>query len=201
MSFEWLTPYHVMVEGGDSGLQPMSELCKYDPSFSVPDMQARVSNLTVQLLFGFGDGDMAPLKPYVTEELLQEFQRQAAEFAEQGRKLNVVRPAILRTEMLGFELGKGEARVHVRTQTRAVLYVTDRNGNVVDGNSTSETFESRTWVFVRGIDEKTGRVLRIDSQHCPNCGAPVNVYMSARCSHCGTLVPVAHFKWTACAVY
>ena len=149
MALNWMTPYHVMAEGGDEGLRPMSELCNYDPSFSVPDMQARVSNLTIQLLFGFGDGDMTPLKPYVTEDLLEEFRRQAAEWAKNGRTLNVVRPVVLRTEMLGFEIENGEAYVHVRTQTRAVLYATDPRGKVVEGSPSEETFESRTWIFAR----------------------------------------------------
>ena len=162
MALNWMTPYHVMAEGGDEGLRPMSELCNYDPSFSVPDMQARVSNLTIQLLFGFGDGDMTPLKPYVTEDLLEEFRRQAAEWAKNGRTLNVVRPVVLRTEMLGFEIENGEAYVHVRTQTRAVLYATDPRGKVVEGSRERlQAFEGTVIAKRNGSSRETFTVRRV----------------------------------------
>ncbi len=198
MAFQWERPYHVMDDEQDSRLRPMSEFNWIDPGFSVPDLQARVSNLTVQLMFGFSDGDLEPLKPYVTESLLKEFRRQAEAYSKDGRMLNVIRPAVLRTEILGFEILKEEARVHVRTQTRVIMYVTDRSGRVVEGDRNREIFDSKTWVFTRGLDEKTGQVLSVESQHCPACGSPVDAYSSAKCPRCGSLVPLARFGWIAC---
>ena len=201
MAFGWLKRYHVMKSGGESGLRPMSEFSRIDPGFSVPDLQARVSNLAIQKMFGLSDGDMEPLKPYVTEPLLKELQQRGLKYKKESKMLNVIRPAVLRTEILGFQVAGEEARVHVRIQTRAVLYVTDQSGRVVDGDRNREVFESETWVFSRGIDQKTGHVSAVESSHCPACGSPVNAYSSARCPRCGALVPVERFGWKACQLY
>ena len=201
MSFQWMTPYHVIEDRADSSLQPMSEFCRIDPDFSVPDLQSRVSNLMIQLMFGMADGNLKPLKPYMSDSLLKDFTAQAEAYARDGRKLHVIRPSVLRTEVLGYRLVGDEARVRIRIQTRSVMYTTDQSGRVIGGSDHDEYFEDRIWEFARALDVQTGHIKKVDSQHCPSCGAPMNVYRSAVCSHCGSLVRADHFAWSACAVY
>lgn len=197
----WFTPYHVMDEGGGSGLRPMSEYSRRDPGFSVPMLQGRVSNLYIQWMYGLSDGDMEPLKPYVTEELYRHFCSQAASVRDAGLTLHLERPAVLRTEILGWRALPGEDRISVRLQTRAVVYILDSRGKLTDGSRDSETFESRIWEFRRASGEVTGHDAGVISMHCPGCGAPIDVLDSARCPFCGKLVRARHFDWKACAVY
>ncbi len=193
-------PYHVMDSSQDSGLSPMSQYSKRDPGFSVPSMQARVSNLCIQLMFGLCDGDMDPLKPYVTDKLLRHFQDQAAAIAKQGHELHIERPCVLRTEILGYQVLPGEDRIHVRVQTRTVQYVTDAHGKIVSGNRRNEEFASAIWVFTRPTGEETQHPEGVVSDHCPSCGAPVNLYASAKCPYCGYLKAVQQFNWLACSI-
>ncbi len=193
-------PYHTMVEGEDATLSPMSQYSSRDPWFSVPSMQSRVSNLCIQLMFGLCDGDMEPLEPYVTPELLRHFTDQAEALRRSGQQMHVERPCVLRSEILGFRALPGEDHVHVRCQTRCVQYVTDSRGRVISGDRSREEFSAAVWVFSRPVDEKTERNQDFRSWHCPGCGAAFNVYTSAKCPYCGRLVPVRQFNWIANAI-
>ena len=197
----WFTPYHVMESGGDEGLTPMSEYSRRDPGFSVPAMQARVSNLYVQWMYGLCDGDMEPLKPYVTEGLYRHFTEQARSFRDKEQTFNIARPAVLRTEILGFRVLPGEDRIPVRLQTRAVCFVTDSRGKLVEGDRNAEVFDSKIWEFRRAAGGQTGRDTGIVSAHCPGCGAPVDLLTSAKCPFCGKLIKARHFDWIACAIW
>ena len=197
----WFTPYHVMDEGGGENLRPMSEYSRRDPGFSVPMLQSRVSNLYVQWMYGLSDGDMEPLRPYVTDTLYDHFCSQARAIREAGHTLHLERPAVLRTEILGYQALPQEDRIHVRLQTRAVIYTLDAKGNLVEGDRSAETFESRIWEFSRPAGDSTGHDTGVVSMHCPGCGAPVDVLDSAKCPFCGKLVRARHFNWKACAVY
>ena len=194
------TPFHTMAEDEDPSLTPMSQYSSRDRSFSVPAVQSRVSNLCIQLMFGLCDGDMEPLKPYVTDSLFNHFKTMADQWKQSGNTLHIERPAVLRTEILGFRVLPNEDHIHVRCQIRAIQYVTDCRGRLVSGDRSKEVFVSAVWVFARETGKITQRESGLVSVQCPSCGVPINVYDSARCPHCGALTPVKLFNWMACAI-
>lgn len=198
--FHWLMPRSRKTHPKEAGLRPIEELARQDPHFDVGDLQARLSNLTIQLLYGRCDGNMEPLRPYVTLALYDDLSRKARQYMDQGRRLNIIRPCVLRCEALGYRTDADEIRILFRVQTRMVRYVTNDNRKIVEGSRSKEIFELKTWELSRSAGVKTEAEPELDDTPCPACGSPVNTYASAICPCCGTAVRVERYDWTICSI-
>jgi len=198
--FHWLIPRSHKANAKEEGLRPLEELTRQDPHFDVSDLQARLSNLTIQLLYGRCDGNMEPLRPYFTPALYDALAGKARQYIDKGQRLNIVRPCVLRCEALGYRLAGDELRILFRVQTRMVRYVTNARRDIVQGSRSKEIFELKTWELSRPAGIRTEADPALDDTPCPSCGAPVNTYASAVCPRCGTAVRVERYEWTICSI-
>lgn len=198
--FHRLIPRFMRHHKKEAGLRPLAELRQLDSHFDEGDLQARLSNLTLQMLQCRCTGSMEPLQPYVTPALYEELTRKARQYPEKGQRLHIVRPCVLRCEALGYRTVGDEHRVLFRVQTRMGRYVTDKDRQIVAGSRRKELFEVKTWELSRPAAARTEPSPDVDTTSCPACGSPVNPYESAICPRCGTAVPVERYAWTICAI-
>ena len=198
--FHWLIPKSRRVSRKEDGLRPLAELTKKDCYFDAGDLQARISNLTIQLLYGLCDGNMAPLQPYVTPALYQRLTRDARRYLDRQQRLNIVRPCVLRCEALGYKQIEDDIRIIFRVQTRMTRYVTNERREIVQGHRRNEIFELKTWELCRSSSIKTEAPPELDDTPCPSCGGPVNTYASAICPRCGTAVRMERYEWIVSSI-
>ena len=184
-----------------SKLMPMSEYAKLDPNFSESDLKERLSNIYVQMQNGCTARNIEALRPYFTDALYQQFDRQIKELIATHRINRVERIAVLDVNLRGWFQEGGDDHLVTELKTRITDYVVDEDtGKVVSGSSTAEKFMTYEWDLSRPTGTITEKQEAVTERHCPNCGAPLSVNESAKCPYCDSVITFKDHDWTIYAV-
>ena len=171
-------------------------IAELDPGFSVSQMQTKLNNLYVQLQKCWSQKDLTPLRPYLTDELYNQTERQLEEIVKANQTPHVERISVLGDEIRGYFQRDGMDHIIAELTTRITTYTTDdETGEVVRGNPNLEKFMTYEWDLCRTSGAKTGEADSISVVNCPNCGAPVNINKSARCPYCDSVITLDEHDW------
>lgn len=181
----------------DSELKSMSDyIASVDPGFSVSDMQTKLSNLYVQLQDNWCAKDISPLRPYLTDELYNQSERQLDQIRKANQTPHIVRIAVLGVNVRGWFNRDGMDHLIVELNTRITTYTTDdASGNIVRGDMNAEKFMTYEWDVARTEGQKTGEAKPMQAINCPNCGAPITINKSAKCPYCETVITLDEHDW------
>lgn len=184
-----------------SVLKPVKDYLAIDPNFDEAAMKEKLANLYVQMQNCWTDGDIESLRPYFSDALFTQMERQLAQMKRAGRTNYVERIAVLGTELLGFRRVGDSDVMTAQLRTRIVDYTTDANGKVISGSQTKEKFMTYEWDLSRSVNSATAEgedgVKRVT---CPSCGAPLDVNASARCPYCGSVLQSGDHDWVLTAI-
>ncbi len=185
----------------DSKLTPMDEYARLDPRFSASDLREKLSNVYVQMQNGCTARDIEPLRPYFTDALYQQFDRQIRGL-KANRQINYVeRIAVLDVNLRGWFQEGGDDHLVAELKTRITDYtVNEDTGALVSGSKTAEKFMTYEWDLSRPTGTVTEAAGETTQRHCPNCGAPLSVNESARCPYCDSVITFQDHDWTIYAV-
>ncbi len=184
-----------------SKLLPMSEYAKLDPNFSESDMREKLSNIYVQMQNGCTARNIESLRPYFTDALYQQFDRQIKSLVASHRINRVDRIAVLDVTLRGWFQEGGDDHLVAALKTRITDYIVDEEtGKVVSGSDTAEKFMTYEWDLSRPTGAVTELAGEVTERHCPNCGAPLSVNESAKCPYCDTVLTFKDHDWTIYAV-
>ena len=184
-----------------SKLMPMSEYAKLDPNFSESDLREKLSNVYVQMQNGCTARNIESLRPYFTDALYQQFDRQIKSLIASRRINRVDRIAVLDVTLRGFFQEGGDDHLVALLKTRITDYIVDEDtGKLVSGSDTAEKFMTYEWDLSRPTGTVTEAAGAVTERHCPNCGAPLSVNESAKCPYCDTVLTFKDHDWTSYAV-
>ena len=185
----------------DSKLRPLSEYAKLDPNFSAADLQEKLANVYVQMQNGCTDRNIESLRPYFTDALYQQFDRQIKALLANRQINHVDRIAVLDVNLRGFFQEGGDDHLVAELKTRITDYtVNEDTGAVVSGSKTAEKFMTYEWDLSRPTGTITEPEGEATQRHCPNCGAPLSVNESAKCPYCDAVITFKDHDWTIYAV-
>ncbi|HYU30640.1 MAG TPA: TIM44-like domain-containing protein [Thermoanaerobaculia bacterium] len=170
-----------------------ADLLQDDPASTDDALAARVRLVYDQLNAAWTAMDLAPVRPYVSDQLfdylqywIESYRRQGLRNVLEGMRLTELKMAkVVRDrwyDAVTFRIwGTGrDSTVRVAT------------GDVVAGNPRSDRYYSEYWTFVRGAGVRGAP--RADKS-CPNCGAPLATNMAGECTYCGAKVTTGEFDW------
>ena len=182
---------------GSAELKPIADFRKVDPGFSPESLKEQLSNRYVQFQNAWQDKDLSILRPYLTDTLYAQMDRQLENNYRKTHQTNrVERIAVLDVRLMGWKQSAGEDQIIARLKTRIVDYVVDdATGNVVRGSNTVEKFMEYEWTLTRAAGVITGETDGLTVHNCPNCGAVLNINQTARCEYCGSVVTVQAHDW------
>ena len=184
-----------------SKLQPMSEYAQLDPNFSESDLVKKLSNIYVQMQNGCTARNIESLRPYFTDALYQQFDRQIKSLVASHRINRVDRIAVLDVVLRGWFQEGGDDHLVALLKTRITDYIVDEDtGKVISGSDTAEKFMTYEWDLSRPTGTVTEQAGEVTERHCPNCGAPLSVNESAKCPYCDTVLTFQDHDWTIYAV-
>ena len=184
-----------------SKLMPMSEYAKLDPNFSESDLREKLSNVYVQMQNGCTARNIESLRPYFTDALYQQFDRQIKSLISSRRINRVDRIAVLDVTLRGYFQEGGDDHLVALLKTRITDYIVDEDtGKVISGSDTAEKFMTYEWDLSGPTGTLTEAAGETTQRHCPNCGAPLSVNESAKCPYCGSVITFADHDWTIYAV-
>lgn len=185
----------------ESQLRPISELVALDPNFDEAAFVEKMSNLYVQMQNCCTAKNMEPLRPYFTDALYAQFDRQL-EAMRQARRTNYVeRIAVLGIALRGFMQRNGEDHIIAEVRTRIVDYtLDDTTGSLVSGDMNREKFMVYEWDISRASGMKTQDADEMSRVNCPGCGAPLSINTTAECPYCGSIVTLDKHDWAINAI-
>jgi len=185
----------------DSKLTPLSEYGRLDPNFSASDLRERLSNIYVQMQNGCTARNIEALRPYFTDALYQQFDRQIKSLIANRQINHVDRISVLDVNLRGFFQEGGDDHLVAELKTRITDYtVNEDTGALISGSKTAEKFMTYEWDLSRPSGTETEAAGQTTQRHCPNCGAPLSVNESAKCPYCDTVITFADHDWTIYAV-
>jgi len=174
---------------GQPQLRGMNEYLAIDPQFDSAAMTQKISNLYVQMQNCWQDKDLEPLRPYFTDTLFTQYDRQADAMRAGGRTNYVERIAVMDVTLQGFYQSGGADFIVARLQTRIVDYtLNDADGTLVSGDRNKEKFMTYEWTLSRPSGKTSGSQSGMKDSKCPNCGAPLDINQSARCPYCDSVI-------------
>ena len=185
----------------DSRLQPLGDLAVTDPSFDANAMQEKISNLYVQMQNCWTDKNIESLRPYFTDALFTQMERQLNGLENQGLTNYVDRIAVLGVNLRGFYRQGDKEHLIVELRTRIVDYtVQDSNNKLISGDRNREKFMTYEWDMCRTAGSVTSKEGVMHSVSCPGCGAPLSINTTAKCPYCGRVVTLDEHDWALCAI-
>ena len=185
----------------DSRLQPLGDLTITDPSFDANAMQEKISNLYVQMQNCWTDKNIESLRPYFTDALFTQMERQLNGLKNQGLTNYVDRIAVLGVNLRGFYKQGDKEHLIVELRTRIVDYtVQDSNNKLISGDRNREKFMTYEWDMCRTAGSVTSKEGVMHSVSCPGCGAPLSINTTAKCPYCGRVVTLDEHDWALCAI-
>lgn len=185
----------------DSRLRPLAEYSALDGAFDGAALSEKLSNLYVQMQNAWTARDIEPVRPWFTDALWSQMDRQVQFLREKGRTNYVERIAVLGVDLRGFFQADGDDHLIAELRTRIVDYtLDDKTGKLVSGDQRREKFMTYEWELVR----PTGTATRAEGEmtviNCPNCGAPVSMNQSAKCPYCGSVIELQAHDWALSAI-
>lgn len=185
----------------DSRLQPLGDLTITDPNFDANAMQEKISNLYVQMQNCWTDKNIESLRPYFTDALFTQMERQLNGLENQGLTNYVDRIAVLGVNLRGFYKQGDKEHLIVELRTRIVDYtVQDSNNKLISGDRNREKFMTYEWDMCRTAGSVTSKEGVMHSVSCPGCGAPLSINTTAKCPYCGRVVTLDEHDWALCAI-
>lgn len=179
-----------------SDLRNVSEYNSIDPNFSAADMTEKISNLYVRFQNCWTAKDIDPLRPYLTDAMFAQMDRQLDGYRQRKETNRVERISVLGVRLLGWKQENGKDVMIARLDTRIVDYVVDdRTGAILRGSSKTEKFMTYEWSLVRTTGVVTGTIKGTSGQTCPYCGAHVDINHSAVCEYCNSVLTTDSFDW------
>ncbi len=171
------------------------KLLGQDPNFSEPVFLDKVQTafFLVQKAWMKRNQDLA--RAVMSEALYRRHKMQTDELLQKGRTNVLENIVIGGTKIVKIISENDYDAITVRIRASMSDYmVDDKTGQVVDGHKEPRPF-TEYWAFVRRYDKKTQKPSEAKAYICQNCGAPLEINESGKCSYCGTLSTAAAFDW------
>ena len=181
-----------------SDLRNVSEYNSIDPNFSAADMTEKISNLYVRFQNCWTAKDIDPLRPYLTDAMFAQMDRQLDGYRQRKETNRVERISVLGVRLLGWKQENGKDVMIARLDTRIVdtdYTVNDGTQQIVRGSRDQEKFMTYEWSLVRTTGVVTGTIKGTSGQTCPYCGAHVDINHSAVCEYCNSVLTTDSFDW------
>jgi hypothetical protein len=170
----------------------LKELVGRDPGSTPDAIWARIALVFAELQRGWSARDLAPIRPYVSDNLFQYFGYWIDLYRE-TRARNVTENArVVRIELANVLSDAFYDAVTVRLFATGLDYTLADDGRLLSGDRSRERPYSEYWTLIRGSATR-GRPRA--EPVCPNCGAPLKIAMGGNCEYCQARVVSGDFDW------
>lgn len=145
------------VDEGSPAAEALAAMKGVDPSFSVTDFLQGARGAYEMILMAFENGDLASVRPYISEEVYEAFAGVVESRAEQGLTVEATFVGLsdLALRDATFDRATGEAELTVKFTGEMTSAVRDRAGDIIEGSTTDIKRQRDVWSFERrmGTDD------------------------------------------------
>ena len=168
-----------------------------NPNFSILEFTRFAGKLFANLQMAWTQRNWEVIRMYETPELFEQHSKQLQEYIDR-HQINVLEDiSIISSNFLNYDYDSrtGTELLNVVVMSRMKDYIIDDVTNaLVKGDKNLYHVNRYKMTFVKQTDDlnSTNREKTIK---CPNCGAPMKVTASGRCSYCNGIITMKDFNW------
>lgn len=139
------------VPSGSAAAESLARMKAAEPSFGVSDFLGGARGAYEMILMGFENGDLAEIKPFLSDDVYQTFAEVVEARESQGLKVEAefigVRELTLEDAEYSEQSGIGEVTVKFVSEMTSV--VRDAGGEIVEGEPGKIKRQKDVWTFAR----------------------------------------------------
>lgn len=176
--------------------ESLRNLQRQDPRFSQADIEAKVKNWAIMFEEAWCRGDMLPCRPFLSDSLYHDYQRQLDMMKGRGELNHTEDLAVTQCKVNTWRKDGDREYLDVSLKVKKRSYTVSRNNpsNVVRGNRDTVYQINTLWQLMRSAGSQT-RNAGIRVEECPNCGAQTSLNQSGQCSYCRSTISAESFDW------
>lgn len=157
------------------------------PEFQYDEMKERANNVLISYLRGIDNRQVSSLSGG-NMELEEQLRNHIEMLSSKGQQEHYEQIKIHRTEIHQYRKTSGRCIITFQSALECYHYVTDENGNVIDGSKDYkyQTKYNTDLIYIQNrdlVEKETESALGLT---CPNCGAPIKILGSKFCEYCGS---------------
>ncbi|MEZ5674081.1 Predicted lipid-binding transport protein, Tim44 family [Thalassovita litoralis] len=144
------------VDEGSESAQALAAMKRLEPHFSVSEFIQGARGAYEMILLGFERGELADIKPFLSEEVYETFAHVVEARHRQGLSVEAEFMGVRETALVEAELLPGNiAEITVRFVGELVSVVRDSAGEIVEGTPNTPKKQRDVWTFARtmGTDD------------------------------------------------
>lgn len=144
------------VDEGSESAQALAAMKRLEPHFSVSEFIQGARGAYEMILLGFERGELAEIKPFLSEEVYETFAHVVEARHRQGLSVEAEFMGVRETALVEAELLPGNiAEITVRFVGELVSVVRDSAGEIVEGMPNTPKKQRDVWTFARtmGTDD------------------------------------------------
>lgn len=139
---------------GSSTARALASMKRIDPDFNVAGFLQGARGAYEMILMGFEKGDLASIRPFISDDVYEVFSTVVSQREEQGL---VVKAEFIGISELGihdaeFDEATKEGEISVRFVGELSYVVENAEGQIVEGSQNAIKKQKDVWTFARDLD-------------------------------------------------
>ena len=183
------------VQGTQNMEVGLTNLRERDAAFDIDAFTERCSLAFPKVQNAWSKQNMTPARHLVSDGIYERFQLQL-KMQKESYIRNVMEDIKVRSaELVAVQSDDFFDTLHVKINASAVDYTEDiRKSKIIEGSKNTEPF-SEIWSFLRRPGAKTLENPGLIEGFCPNCGTPLEISDSTKCSSCQAVINSGEYDW------
>jgi len=181
--------------GPESVAAGLESIRAHDPDFDDSAFVADVERSFFVVQQAWSERKPELSRRVMADGVWQQHRMQIEQYQQQHRRNMLDNLSIGNATIVAAHTDQSYDTVTVRIHAACADYdVDDSSGKVVRGNRDVREW-TEDWVYQRASDATTKKNAGTLSQHCPNCGAPLDVDLAGVCSYCKAPIMSGKYDW------
>ena len=151
------------VDDGTDAAKALAAMKLSEPEFSVTEFVGGARQAYEMILMAFENGDLAPVQPFLAEEVYDAFLAVVADREDKGLKVEANFIGVRETSLQDatYDRATDEAEITLRFVGELTSVVRDGDGQIVEGNPNEIRKQRDVWTFARimGSDDPNWKLV------------------------------------------
>ena len=176
----------------------LSRITARDPRFDPTAFLKRVRALELKVQDAWCDGDMSPVRPFLSDGLFRRFETQLHIMKAQSIRNVMADHHIIDARIHAVDHDEDFDTLHVAIHASARDVEVDAALSDEKALGKAESAKAERYVEIWSFMRRPGAATRSDEAlggRCPSCGADLPDGQAVRCDHCSALVNSGRYDW------
>ncbi len=169
----------------------------HDPDFSSFDFISFTKRVYIDIQTAWCKRDLTPVRVFLHDNLYDSTTRQIQAKIEQGVIYHYESMVVNTAYMTSYDKDSQFEYLTIYLNARMIDWQEDeKTGNILRGDKTTRWDMKYKMKFMRSLGIMTKDEKEDERGHnCPNCGAPLEMTSSGKCSYCDSVVTTGQYSW------